>query len=458
MNFRTSPTHPDRRRTPQDSGGHCAACFGLHPARDSAGQAGLFARTTVESDELPLGGRSDRALQVFAPSRGSPPRPGRLFGRLGERRPSTPAAHARRIAGGDGRVPRLTSRLPLSAGPCPPRRCRSCLPLRSQAPVRQALLWQGDFPPDPLLTVGLRPSRRRRVPPGSGPSALASGSPPPLRPTALPPAAPARASGQPRSPDTVSSAALAPAGDLRRIRRSFRRCRRRPLVRAPGALTPHTPYPGGALQRCSGLRSCLAPRWQGKCPLTPRARARMPRSAPTQPAHPRRPPEPPGDPPANAGFTGGLDSRLGRVGGCFGGRRWRLCPPPPFGLAGASAFRAARPAAACRAARALARPPVRLLPHLPRAYLCGASSFLLAPLATRFAALTCVAPYAAVILPPPSTVRAIRPRAAADRQAFALPACVGLGCRRVRSPARAARRHPAARRSGRILAAQALLR
>ena len=174
--------------------------------------------------------------------------------------------------------------------------------------------------------------------------------------------------------------------------------------------------------------------------------------------HPRRP-RTPANPSVMAGFPGARHTAYYEDGGVF----WGVpAPPKPGGATGAD------PQPPRSGRRVLRRPVGRLaLSHARlsasgRAYRgltrCGASSFLLAPWATRFAALTFVAPCAAVILPPPSTVRAIRPRAAADRQAFAPPACVGLGCRRVRSPARAARRHPAARRSGRILAAQALLR
>ena len=40
-----------------------------------------------------------------------------------------------------------------------------------------------------------------------------------------------------------------------------------------GALFPHMPFSGSAFQPCSELRSFLAARWQGRFPLTPRARA-----------------------------------------------------------------------------------------------------------------------------------------------------------------------------------------
>ena len=106
------PTHPDRRRTPQDSGGHCAACFGLHPARDSAGQAGLFTRTTVDSDELPLGAEATGRCKYSRPR--SRRRPARAACSAALENGGLPPRRLTPLdSGGDGRVPRLAVR------PCP---------------------------------------------------------------------------------------------------------------------------------------------------------------------------------------------------------------------------------------------------------------------------------------------------------------------------------------------------
>jgi len=78
-------THPDRGARPQDSGRTLRPCIGLHPAQDSAGQAGLFARTTVVSPR-----RSSRPARA---PRGPPPQPARLHRR---RQPCLPL---RRSAG-----------------------------------------------------------------------------------------------------------------------------------------------------------------------------------------------------------------------------------------------------------------------------------------------------------------------------------------------------------------------
>jgi len=137
-----------------------------------------------------------------------------------------------------------------------------------------------------------------------------------------------------------------------------------------------------AVRSCARLRSYLAAQRQGRFPLTPRARARMPRSASTPPAHPRRPPEPPCDPPAIAGFTGGLDSRLFRVGGCFGGRRCRLSPAAPFGPGCGFHGPGGAASGRRRAARAARTPALLPQPRLPRAYLVRASSVPSSP-ATR---------------------------------------------------------------------------
>ena len=200
---------------------------------------------------------------------------------------------------------------------------------------------------------------------------IAAGSPPPRRPEALPPAAPARASGQPRS--RRIRRLLGGSGPSGRSRRNTAEL---PRVPAPSPRSRTGAFSSAharlrAVRSHVRLRSFLAAQRQGRCPLTPRARARMPRSASTPPAHPRRPPEPPCDPPAIAGFTGGLDSRLFRVGGCFGGRRCRLSPAAPFGRVSASAFRAARPPSSgggSRDSHAPGLPPVAPSAGLPA---CG---------------------------------------------------------------------------------------
>ena len=65
----TPLNHPDRGARPQDSGRTLRPCIGLHPARDSAGQAGLFAprdRCVLVSTLRPAGRvpRSASALRA----------------------------------------------------------------------------------------------------------------------------------------------------------------------------------------------------------------------------------------------------------------------------------------------------------------------------------------------------------------------------------------------------------
>ena len=121
----------------------------------------------------------------------------------------------------------------------------------------------------------------------------------------------------------VSSAALAPPGDLGGIPPSFRGCRRRPLVRAPGP----------CFRRAFGLRSTVL-----RAPLVPRCAAAgevspdpsRPRPdapfARTRQPHPRRP-RTPANPSAKAGFPGARNTAYDHDGGVF----WGVPVPPKPG-------------------------------------------------------------------------------------------------------------------------------
>lgn len=130
-----------------------------------------------------------------------------------------------------------------------------------------------------------------------------------------------------RSPPTAVAPALSPfACRFSLIAQSFPWCRRRPLTRAPGGLPPTRTCrkPACAYGSARHAQSaCLATQWQGKCPLTPLARASR-HVARHLANSPRRPP--PGSPPlrtpliiAGIHAGGGLGRRLsGRNTG------WRL--------------------------------------------------------------------------------------------------------------------------------------
>jgi len=100
-----------------------------------------------------------------------------------------------------------------------------------------------------------------------------------------------------RSPPTAVAPALSPfACRFSLIAQSFPWCRRRPLTRAPGGLPPTRTcrFPACAYGSARHAQSaCLATQWQGKCPLTPLARAsrHVARTLQTPPAAP--PPVPP---------------------------------------------------------------------------------------------------------------------------------------------------------------------
>lgn len=232
--------------------------------------------------------------------------------------PPTPA-----IAGGE------------RGGLCPPRgRGRAARWCYTEAGAGGAPFFEawGDNPPKPPHTVGLRPASaaaRVRRPPTPADSGRGGGGrlswgnvPPPTQAGALPLAPPARDSGHPRSlqrrfaplgllggsgprgdlcfirsPPTAVAPALSPfACRFSLIAQSFPWCRRRPLTRAPGGLPPTRTCrkPACAYGSARHAQSaCLATQWQGKCPLTPLARAsrHVAHTLQTPPAAP--PPVPP---------------------------------------------------------------------------------------------------------------------------------------------------------------------
>jgi hypothetical protein len=85
-----------------------------------------------------------------------------------------------------------------------------------------------------------------------------------------------------------------------------------------------------AVRSCARLRSFLAAQRQGRFPLTPRARARMPRSAVIG-CHTPAAPEPPRTPLIRLAFRGLDTPPTMKTAGCSGGGQRRLSPAAPQG-------------------------------------------------------------------------------------------------------------------------------
>jgi len=336
-----------------------------------------------------------------------------------------PGGPRRRIAAEMGTSPALSPGTRNSGempGLRPPLRQASArLPLVASSRRRAAAsCGSGKFPRTPPTRSGAgygaagtrRPQDsglpRRALPPPSlrRPSASLRASPEPSRQTSFSPAG--RAVGQPsalHSPPVSAvsrlRAALAPRGDLLRIRRSFPGCRAGPSF-AHRAFSFRRPFglrcfaravwrghglrprrfaargSAAAVLRApvaSSLRSGL-----GRFPQTPRARA-------WSHVHPHpvgTPPPPPPDPPLRTprlslAFTGGgSKSAYSEDGGFFGGCRCRLSPAAPFGL-GCGLHGPGGAASGRRRAARAARTPALLPAAAPSAGLPGAgfvSSFL----------------------------------------------------------------------------------
>jgi len=268
-----------------------------------------------------------------------------------------PGGPRRRIAAEMGASPALSPGTRNSGempGLRPPLRQASArLPLVASSRRRaEASCGSGKFPRTPPTRSGAgygaagtrRPQDsglpRRALPPPSlrRPSASLRASPEPSRQTSFSPAGRAvlRPSALHRPPVSAVSrlrAALAPRGDLLRIRRSFPGCRAGPSFAHRGLFFPQTLRAALLCPRCVARARATPAPLRGKNTHTPRSRALRSRApyamawggfpkplapAPgamftrTQSAHPRRPPpNPPCEPPGYRWLSrGGLEIRL----------------------------------------------------------------------------------------------------------------------------------------------------
>lgn len=179
-----------------------------------------------------------------------------------------------------------------------------------------------------------------------------------------PPAAPARASGRPRSSGcAVSSAALAPPGDLGGVPPSFRGCNAVPPRSRTRAFLPHMPGYGQCVPTCfarSSLRS-------GSGRFSPNPSPSL-AGCPDRPSDNPLPaaPEPPRTP-SKAGFPGARQPPIAKTAAVLGGG-CRLIRRHPSGSGRAPRFRhraSISPSGSSRDSHACL-PPARFSAGLPR--------------------------------------------------------------------------------------------